>query len=43
MGRPKSGFDWEGRKDALYDLYITQNKSMDEVIEAYAGAKPLPR
>ena len=42
MGRPKSTYDWEGKKDALFDLYITQNKSMDEVLSLQTDAA-LPR
>ena len=37
MGRPKSIYDWEGKRDEFYDLYIIQDKSMDEVMERYAA------
>ena len=42
MGRPRSAYDWEGKKDVLFDLYITQNKSMDEVLAMQHDAA-LPR
>lgn len=28
-------FNWEGKKELLYDLYITQNKSIEEVMEYF--------
>ena len=43
MGRPKSAYDWEGKKAALYELYITENKSMDEVLALQPETSSLPR
>lgn len=43
MGRPKSVYDWDGKRDRLYELYITENKSMDEVMAAYADGGFMPR
>lgn len=28
-------FNWEGKKEVVYDLYITQDKSIEEVMEYF--------
>lgn len=28
-------YDWEGKQQLVYDLYITQNKSIEEVMEYF--------
>ena len=43
MGRPKTVYDWERNRDAFYDLYINQNKSLDEVIALYDDGGSMPR
>ena len=37
-GRPRKNQDlFDGRRDELYDMYITQNKPLDEVREHYVN------
>ena len=43
MGRPKTVYDWEGKRDAFYELYINQKKSMDEVMQLYDDGGSMPR
>ncbi len=43
MGRPKTVYDWEAKRDEFFELYINQNKSLDEVISLFENEGPLPR
>ena len=43
MGRPKTVYDWEGKRGEFYELYINQNKSMDEVMQRYDDGGSMPR
>ena len=43
MGRPKTVYDWEAKRHEFFELYINQNKSLDEVISLFEDEGPLPR
>ena len=39
----KMVYEWEIRRNEIYDMYITQNKSLEEIIEYYRAQKFVPR
>ena len=36
-------YEWENKRDECYDMYITENKSLEEIIEFYRGQNFAPR
>lgn len=36
-------YNWENKRDEIYVMYITENKSLDEIIEFYRGQNFAPR
>ena len=39
----KMVYEWEIRRDEIYNMYITQNKSLEELIEFYRPQNFVPR
>jgi len=39
----KMVYDWEDKRDECYVMYITENKSLDDIIEFYKRKNFAPR
>lgn len=39
----KMVYEWDNKRDECYVMYITENKSLDEIIEFYKGQDFAPR
>ena len=39
----KMVYEWDNKRDECFDLYITQNKSLEEIIDFYKGQNFAPR
>lgn len=39
----KMVYEWDNKRDECYVMYITENKSLDEIIEFYKNQNFAPR
>ena len=39
MVRPKMVYDWDNKRDICFDMYITENKSLEEIIAHFRDDK----
>lgn len=39
----KMVYEWDNKRDECYVMYITENRSLDEIIEFYKGQNFAPR
>lgn len=43
MPPAKMVYEWDNRRDEIYTMYITENKSLEEIIEFYRAQNFAPR